>query len=118
MNKRPLTVTIIAFLLIAAGVFGLAVHIRDLLSQKPFHFVDLWIPIVALLPAVFGVFILLGHSWARWLALAWMAFHVAISFFDSVEKVAVHLLLLALIAYCLFRAGARAYFHRSEEVST
>lgn len=118
MNKRPVAVTVIACLLIAAGVFGLAVHIKELVSQKLFHFEDLWIPIVALLPAASGIFILLGHNWARWLALGWMAFHVAISFFDSLQKVAVHVLLLALIAYSLFRADARAHFQHRDVVDT
>lgn len=118
MNKRPVTVTVIACLLIAAGVVGFAVHIKELASHKLFHFEDLWIPIVALLPAACGVFILLGHNWARWLALGWMAFHVAISFFDSFQKVAVHVLLFVLIAYSLFRAGARAYFQHRDELGT
>jgi hypothetical protein len=116
MNKRPVSVTVIASLLIASGVFGFAVHMKDLVSQL--HFVDLWIPVVALLPAVFGVFILLGHSWARWLALAWMGFHVAVSFFDSLQKVAAHVLLFVLIAYCLFHADARAYFRHQADAGT
>jgi hypothetical protein len=118
LKKRPIAVTIIAWLLIVAGVFGFTVHIRELLSQKPFHFQDLWIPIVGFLPAAIGVFILLGHNWARWLALAWMAFHVAISFLDSLQKVAVHVLLFVLIAYSLFRRDAKAYFQHPEEIGT
>jgi hypothetical protein len=39
-----------------------------------------------------------------------MAFHVAISFFNSIQEVLVHSILLALIAWCLFRGAARAYF--------
>ena len=116
MNKRPVPVTIIAWLLIVAGVFGFAVHFRELVSERLFHFADLWIPIAGLLPAVIGIFILLGHNWARWLALVWMAFHVAISFFDSVEKVVVHALLLVLIAYPLLRRDAKTYFQNTDEV--
>jgi uncharacterized integral membrane protein len=115
MNKRPVPVVIIACLLITAGVFGFAVHFREIVSQKFFHAENLW-PLVVALPAVVaGAFVLLGQNWARWLALAWMTFHVAISFFDSWQKVAAHLLLFALIAYCLFRADARAYFCSSTE---
>jgi hypothetical protein len=115
MNKRPMPVTIIAFLLVAAGVFGFAVHFKEIVSQEFFHAENLW-PLLVALPAVAaGIFVLLGQNWARWLALAWMAFHVAISFFDSWQKVVVHLLLFALIAYCLFRPDARAYFRKSAE---
>jgi len=112
MNKRPLAVTGIACLLIAAGIFGAAIHVRELVSGKVFRWEDLWVPLLGLLPAVCGLFILLGHNWARWLAVAWMAVHVAISFFDSIEKVAVHIVLLALIAYALFRRDASTYFHQ------
>jgi hypothetical protein len=115
MNKRPVPVVTIACLLIAAGVFGFTVHFREIVSQKVFHAENLW-PLLVALPAVAaGIFVLLGKNWARWLASAWMAFHVAISFLDSWQKVAVHLLLFALIAYCLFRADARAYFRKSAE---
>lgn len=113
-----MAVTIMAWLLIGSGVFGFAVHLRDLLSQNLFHFADLWIPVVGLVPAVSGAFILLGHNWARWLALAWMAFHVVISFADSLRKVAVHVLLFVLIAYALFRSDAKAYFRHPDEVGT
>lgn len=116
MNRRPIPVTVIAWLLIAAGVFGFTVHFRELVSQKLVHFEDLWIPIAGLLPAVFGVFILLRHNWARWLALLWMAFEVAISFLDSPQKVVVHASLLVLIAYSLLRRDAKTYFQHTNEV--
>lgn len=64
------------------------------------------------------VFMLQGRNWARRLALAWIAFHVAISFFDSLQKAAVHGLLLVLIAYFLFRPDARTYFQHPEEAGT
>ena len=118
MNKRPIPVTVIAWVLIATGVFGFIVHLRELVSEKLFHFEDLWIPIAGLLPVVVGLFLLLGHNWARWLALIWMVFHVVISFFDSLEKVVVHVLLLALIAYSLLRRDARTYFQHTNEVGT
>jgi len=118
VNKRPIPVTVIACLLIAAGVFGFTVHLRELVSQKLFHVEDLWILVTGLLPVVVGLFLLLGYNWARWLALIWMVFHVAISFFDSLEKVAVHVLLFALIAYSLLRRDARTYFQHTNGVGT
>jgi hypothetical protein len=114
MRKRPLTVTIVAWLFIATGVFANTIHLRDVVFQPTFQYEDLWIPIVAFLPAVFGVFILLGQSWARWLALGWISFHVAMSFFDSWQKVSMHAVLAVLIGYVLFCPGSRAYFHQSE----
>jgi uncharacterized membrane protein HdeD (DUF308 family) len=117
VNKRPIIVTMIAWLLIATGVFRFAVHFRELLSERSFPIEDLWIPIVGLLSAVPGAFILLGRNWARWLVLALMAFQLAIMFGDSIQKVAAHVLLFSLIAYSLFRSDATAYFQHSHHVA-
>jgi len=73
---------------------------------------------------VCGVFMLQGRNWARYLALAWIGGHVAISFFSSphffsaLQKVAIHGLFLALIAYFLFRPNARSYFQHREVVGS
>lgn len=110
MRKRPLAVTIIAGLLIIVGVAGFAVHTKEIISNGSFNFESILIPVLSHLASVSGIFILLGHNWARWLALIWMAFHVAISFFDSWQKVAVHVVIFALIAYVLFCAAAQRTF--------
>lgn len=114
MNKRPLAVTIIGWLMVTVGVTGFAFHLIEIKPQNVFHGENVWIFVVELVAVVSGVFVLRGSNWARWVALAWMAFHVAISFFDSWQKVSVHIVLLALIAYILFRAEARVYFGHSE----
>jgi hypothetical protein len=57
-----------------------------------------------------------GNNWARWLALAWIAFHVVVSFFHSLQEVVVHSLLFMLIAYFLFSPEARAYFRHREKM--
>ncbi len=64
------------------------------------------------------MFMLQGRNWARWLTVAWIAVHAAFRFFDSLQKGAVHGLILILIAYFLFRPEARTYFQHSEEVAT
>jgi hypothetical protein len=116
MSKRPPAVTFIACVFIAAGVFGAVIHSRELVSERLFRWEDLWAPLLSLVAAVAGIFILLGHNWARWLAVAWMAFHVAISFFDSVSKIIVHAVLLALIAYALFRRDSSTYFQQPNQL--
>jgi hypothetical protein len=60
---------------------------------------------------VTGVSLLLRQGWARWLAVAWMAFHVAIMFSDP-GKMVVHIVLCALIAWALFRPESRGWFHK------
>src|SRR5262249_11195640 len=114
MKKRPLMVSILSGLLIAAGAIGLVYHLTDFKMSKPVQSELVWISFVRLLAIVSGIFMLLGRNWARWLALAWIAFHVAISFFHSTEQVVVHSLLFVLFAYFLFRPEVRAYFNPRE----
>jgi hypothetical protein len=111
MNQRPITITILSWLYIAAGAIGLVYHLADFRSHA-FHTEDVWIALVRMLAIVAGVFMLRGADWARWLALAWIAFHVVISSLNSVQQGVIHALFLALFAYFLFRQDARAYFRR------
>jgi hypothetical protein len=57
-----------------------------------------------------------AHNWARWLALAWIAFHVVLSAFHAFSELVIHGLLCAMIAWGLFRPEAGRYFRgeRSE----
>jgi hypothetical protein len=110
MNRRPIAVTILGCILIATGVASLAFHATDF---KPSHVLPselVWISLVRIIAIVSGVFILRGSNRARWLALAWIAFHVAISFLDSLQKVAVHGLIFVLFTYVLLRPEASVYF--------
>jgi uncharacterized membrane protein len=114
MNKRPIAVTIIAILLILVGAGGL---VRDAMGLKPhaaFHAETPLIAAVHLLAIVAGAFLLRGHTWARWLAVAWMAFHVAISYGHPLTPFLMHSAFLAIFGYFLFRADARAYFRTAE----
>jgi hypothetical protein len=118
VNRRPIVVTLIAWLLIAAGVLAFSVHLRELVARKTFHIEEIWIPMFGFLPVVSGIFILRGHGWARWLALVWMASLVAASFFDSGQKGAVHVVLFVVIAYSLFGGDGKAYFQPAKQAST
>ena len=75
-NKRPLAVTLIAWLYIAAGTIGVAYHLQELRPQHPFQYDIVWVSLVRLIAIVAGVYMLPGSNWARWLALAWIVFHV------------------------------------------
>jgi hypothetical protein len=112
MNKRPVTITILACLLIATGTIGIAYHLSDFNAKHLFEHENIWILLVRITAIISGAFMLRGSNWARWLSLGWIAFHLILSFFHSVREVAVHGLLFALFAWLLFRPDARAYFHR------
>ena len=106
LGKRPPSILVLSSLYIAIGAIGFANHFP---RPQAFHYEDVWIEGTELLAFVAGVFMLRGYNWARWLALAWAAFHVAISF-PVVRQIAIHSLFLAVIVWLLFQSRARQYF--------
>ncbi len=110
-NKRPITVWVVSCLYIAVGAIGFAYHLRELMALQPD---SVWVELTGLLAILSGAFMLQGRNWARWLALAWMAFHVAISF-PVLRQVMIHSLFLAVIAWLLFRPDVRRYFRGRSE---
>jgi hypothetical protein len=109
-NKRPLPVTIVSCLYAATGVIGLAFHLAQFKPQQPFQSDIIWISLVSLIAIVCSVAMFRGSNWGRWLAMAWIGFHVILSFFHSWRQVAVHALFFLLFAYALFRPEASAFF--------
>ncbi len=103
-NQRPLAVWVVACLYLLVGCAALVYHFHDL--GKPDGG---WVILTESLAIVTGVFLLLRQNWARWLAVAWMAFHVAISYGDA-GKLMVHSCFLALVAWLLFRKDSGRYF--------
>jgi hypothetical protein len=108
MTKRPLSVTLISCLFIAAGVVGLAYHAGEFKSRPPLEYA--LVCFVRLLAILCGIFMLRGRNWARWLLLAWIAYHVVLSAFHSLSELAVHGLLFVVVAWFLFRPKVSAYF--------
>jgi hypothetical protein len=117
MNKRPLSVTLIAILYLTVGILGFTFHGREILANHAFHYDDALIELTELIAFVCGVFLLRGRNWARWLAVLWIAGHVAIMF-ESLQKGVMHIVILALIAYALFQPEARTYFRHSDEAGS
>ena len=116
MNKRPLSVTVISWLFISAGVIGLVYHATDFVAQRPFEYDLVLVCFVRLLAILCGVFMLRGSNWARWGLIVWIAYHVILSAFHSPSELIMHSALLALIAYFLFRPKVSAYFRgKSQE---
>jgi len=59
---------------------------------------------------VAGVFLLRGARWARWLVLAWLAFHVVVSALNSLSDAMAHVVLLLVVGYFLLGPPASKYF--------
>jgi hypothetical protein len=104
--RRPVGVTIIAALYLAVGILGFVFHFRESLAAPR---EGVWVELTEILAILCGVYLLCGRNWARWLAVAWMAFHVALSI-HHLSQFAVHAVFCVLIAWVLFRRDAAQYF--------
>jgi hypothetical protein len=109
-NKRPLSVTILGCLYIAVGTIGFAYHFSEIWARHALQYDDVWVELVEVLAIIAGAFMLRGHDWARWLTLAWIAFHVVLSAFHAFREFAIHCVFCAVIAWLLFRPQAGRYF--------
>jgi hypothetical protein len=109
MNQRPLAVTIIGCVYILTGAIGFAYHLTEFTAPHPFQY-TVWVELLRVTAVVCGAYMLRGSNWARWLAIAWMVYHVVLSGFHSSFELVVHSLLCAAFAYFLFRPRATEYF--------
>jgi hypothetical protein len=106
-NRIPVPVILIACLYMVVGIGGFVVHFSDPRTAD-----WIWVEVTEFLAIVCGAFLLRAHNWARWLAGAWMAFHVVLSFGEW-RQFAIHSLIFVLIVWCLFfRADAGRFFRK------
>ena len=112
MNPRIAVIVVAClYLLIGFGV-GIAIVPRLLAGQHD----AIGMEITEAVAAIAGICLLLRQRWARWLAVAWMVFHVILSWPD-VGKLLMHLILSGMIAWALFRPGSAEWFRKSEMAS-
>jgi hypothetical protein len=111
--KRPLSVTIVGWFFIVAGAVGFAYHLSEVSVHDPFSDDSLWILLIRLLAVVGGVLCLRGLNAGRWLLVAWMAYHVVLSYFHTFSELAMHAALLVVIVVALFYPRAAGYFSRA-----
>lgn len=107
MPRRPLILTIFGWFLILGGAAGFVYHFPMHRAWQPD---DAWPLSLELILLIAGVFILLGHNWARWMAVVWIGFHIGLSFYHSLGEVAVHTIILLIFAGILFHPAANAWF--------
>lgn len=103
-RRVPIGVIAVAALYLAVGMGTFIFHLKDLRAPG-----GIWIEVTELLAVVCGLFLLGAQNWARWLAIAWMTFHVLLSYGDW-RQLAVHGAFLAFIVWALFRADANRFF--------
>ena len=107
-HPRPFVITILAWLLIAAGTAQFILH--ALRIHRPVQPWDIGILLLELVLVGCGIFLLRGSNWARWFALAWIAFHVGVGFLDSFRRGMIHTIIFLIFTWILFRPEVNAWF--------
>ncbi len=107
MTKRPPSITVISWIFITVGIVALSYH-----ALHPSEESLVWVCFVRILAIVGGGFLLRGANWARWLLVVWLGYHVILSILHSAMAVGIHTVLLAAIAYFLFRPQSSTFFRQ------
>jgi uncharacterized membrane protein HdeD (DUF308 family) len=108
--RRPFQVTVLGWLFIAVGILSTIFHLWK-------SSLDRWtlpILLVGIIAIVAGIFLLRGAGWARWLVLAWLAFHVVASALNSLSDAIPHVVLLLVVGYLLLRPPTSKYFQSAQ----
>jgi len=108
MNKRPIYVTVLGYLLIVAGAVGIAYHFTEFRYTPLSEYFG--VLVVRLIAIVSGISLLRGKDWARWLSIAWIGFHLGISIFHTKEGIAVHAVVFAAFTVLLLLPASNRYF--------
>ena len=106
MKQRPLAITIISWLFIIFGSIALLSGVLPLADIKSHWYVHL----SRFLQIVAGVFMLYGRNWARWLLVAWIAFHIVVGALNGLMSLAMHVVIFSVILFFVFRRDANVYF--------
>ena len=117
LKKCPLSVLILGCVYIGVGAIGFAYHFTGFMARGAFPYDLVWAELIEVSAIVFGAFMIRDRNWARWGAIAWIAFHVVLSAFHAFGELAAHALFFAVIAWILFRPGARKYFQSTADES-
>jgi Trk-type K+ transport system membrane component len=110
MKRRPIPVLIVALLFIVAGGVGFVYHAKEYSEKSSMNYEFAAVLLIRALAVVCGILLLKRIKWARWLALAWLAYHIVLSAFHSVSETITHSVLLVIVAALLFIPKSSAYF--------
>jgi hypothetical protein len=110
--KQPIPVLIVAILYLLVGGVGFVHHFPELTAG---HGDAVGMEVTELLAVVAAVGLLLRKNWGRWLALAWIVFHVGLSLFHPLRELLIHAGLCVLIAWLLFRPATARWFKEVED---
>ena len=107
--RRSTPIIILSSLFIVAGIVGIVYHADDLKFLGKSN-EAVWILVIRLLAIIGGVFALRRKNWARWLLLAWISYHVVLSFYHPLSELMMHVAFLAAVVYIYFLSKSSSYF--------
>ena len=112
MEKRPLSIIVIGIFFVVLGVLSLGhaawglVNTQQRLTDLQNHWMIYLSAVVAI---VGGVYLFKGQNWARWLLVAWMAFHIVVGALHGIVPLLTHVVIFSVILFFLFRRPASSY---------
>ena len=115
MKGRPIAVIIVSILLILTGCFGIANHIKDFSEPNANLSALIWVLFVRILAIVCGLLLLFRINWARWLAIAWLVYHILIGALNSTSEMIAHIVILILVSVLLFLPASSKYFQNKNK---
>ena len=110
MKNRPLPIVITALIFIITGFVGIVYHANEYFEPTSIKVELVWILFIRVLAIVCGLLLLRGVNWARWLAIAWLVYHVAIGALNSTSQMVAHIVILVIVSFLLFMPKSSAYF--------
>ena len=112
MKKAPIPVIIVSVLFIVAGSVGFVYHFKELFESNARLNEILWIQFVRVLAIVCGLLLLLSVNQARWLAIAWLLYHVVIGALHSTTQMISHIVLLLFVVVLLYLPKSSVFFQK------
>jgi hypothetical protein len=118
MEKRPVSLTIIAWLLIVLSILGLIgvfligsnQQVVDKLAEMHMSmmFLQVWSVIGTLVNLICAYGILKGLPWSRVLYVVWGIIGIAVGFYTSPQKASIVISLIFLVIFSIFLFGEKA----------
>ena len=112
MQRRPVSIIVISFLFILLGALTLIHAAWDTVNtdQRLTDLQQHWMIYLSAVAAIAGgLFLFKGQKWARWLLVAWMAFHIVVGALNGLGPLLTHVVIFSVILFFLFRPPATSY---------
>lgn len=110
MKNRPIPVIVVSIVFILTGCIGVIYHFNELFEVDNELSEPILVLLIRILAVVCGLLLLRGINWARWLAIAWLLYHVFLSTFHSTSELITHIVLLIIVSLVLYLPVSNQYF--------